>query len=66
MTNVLKKRTGHDRVKTQTVFFIAEQFKVSSAYVYGTLRGDCVGTVPDEIKKAFYKKYNELKKVLAS
>ena len=65
MTNVLKKRTVRDREKTLSVFNVAAQFGVSEAYVYGTLRGDFKGTTPDEIKKAFDKKYAELKKVLA-
>lgn len=64
MTNITKKRTGHDRIKTQTVFYVANMFNVSTAYVYGVLRGDFKGVTPDEIKKAFDVKYAELKKAL--
>lgn len=66
MTKILKKQFKPiDRVKTQTAFWAAEQFQCTTAYVYGVVRGDFKGGRADEIKKAYDKKYAEIKKVLA-
>lgn len=65
MVKIGKQPLIRDREKTQAVNWAASKFRVSSAYVYGILRGDYNCGNSDEIKKATTKKYSELKKVLA-
>lgn len=61
----VEKSLVRDREKTQAVYWTASKYKVSSAYVYGILRGDYTCGNSDSIKKMFQKKYSELKKTLA-
>lgn len=63
MTKVAKKQfKSIDRVKTQSVIWVAQQFGCSTAYVYAVIRGE---REQDEVKRAYESKYSEIKKVLA-
>ncbi len=65
MTKVIKKQpVKRDRVKKLAVVAVHKQFGCTEAYVYAVIRGDEKDGQADEIKKAYDKKYSEIKKVL--
>lgn len=65
MNKYTKKHPPRDREKTQAVNWVAKKFAVSSQYVYGILNGLYTNGQADDIKKAFFLKYDQLKKILS-
>ena len=59
-----KPRVIRDRTKTLAVNKVAEDFAIANNSVYAILRGDYTSPISDEVKRAFTKKYSQLKKAL--
>lgn len=58
------KRVIRDRFKTTAVYWVAEKFNCTTAFVYATIRGDYDTGISGEVKNAFNKKYSQLQKAL--
>lgn len=66
-TNVRKKpakRVVRDRTKTLAVNYVAAQLQIAQNSVYAILRGDQKSPIEDEVKRAYEKKYSQLKQAL--
>ncbi len=60
-----KKAASRDRIKTQVVAWIAQEYKVDKNYIYAILRGDFNYGIAEEVKKDYAAKYAELESVLS-
>lgn len=60
------KRVARDRTKTLAVDSVAAHFQLAQNSVYAILRGDQKSPIEDEVKRAYEKKYNQLKTALES
>lgn len=60
----MAKRT-YDSTKAQTVKWVAKKFQVEPGYVRQAINRDANGGITDELRKAYQKKYEELKAILS-
>ncbi|HOZ95364.1 MAG TPA: hypothetical protein PLS07_00800 [Niabella sp.] len=63
MSKNTKKPVRRDRMKAEAAYWVAEKFEVTVQYVYGILNGQHTAGRFEEIRKAWQKKYDELKAV---
>lgn len=59
-----KPRVIRDRFKTTAVYWVAEKFKCTTAFVYASIRGDYNTGMSDDVKAAYNQKYSQLKNAL--
>jgi hypothetical protein len=59
------KKEIADRIKTIAVHAVAKECSVTTAYVYGVVKGTYINGKSDDVKKAYNEKYTELQQILS-
>ncbi|MCZ2393382.1 MAG: hypothetical protein LC105_05980 [Chitinophagales bacterium] len=63
-TKTQRKRRVTDSLRTASIKQVAKEYQVTEQYVYGAINGSHNSGITSELKKAYERKYNNLKQAI--